>query len=128
MAKRTDEEIMNYHLQKAEQAKNRIKQKEKRMKEQQRKKENSIKYTMGGLMFKFFGAELMDLSRKEIEAFVNGWDSLFSNNPKNIIVFKEQAQKSLLKYQTEQKKPEKEKSEQETFEQPEDKKETSTNE
>lgn len=106
MAKRTDEELMQYHLQKAKQAENRIKQKERRAKMQQRKKENSIKFTMGGLMFKYFGADVAELSRREIEAYVSGWDPLFANNEKNVAVFRERAMQQLNKYRSENEKKE----------------------
>ena len=98
MSKKTDIEIRNFHLEKAKQAENRIKQKEKRMKEQQRKKENSIKFTMGGMMFKFLGEDVSNLTRKELEAHVNGLASLFEHNRVIIKQFKQYGKSSLEKY------------------------------
>ncbi len=101
MAKRTDEELLQYHLQKAKQAENRIKKKERVMKEKQRKKENSVKFTMGGLLFKYFGNDLIDLSRGEREAFVAGWDSLLAGNQE---LFRKHGKNSLEKYRQEKSK------------------------
>ena len=99
MGKRTDEELLEYHLQKAKQAENRIKQKERRMKEQQRKKENSIKFTFGGMMFKFFGDDVKGLSRREIEAYTAGLGDVFANSEKNVAIFREKAKAKLGEYQ-----------------------------
>ena len=101
MSKRTDIEIRNFHLEKAKQAENRIKQKEKRMKEQQRKKVNSIKFTLGGMLFKYFGDDLVNLPRKELEAYIYGLSRLFGTYEELVARFKSYGDSSLKAYREE---------------------------
>ncbi len=100
MARKSDEEMRSYYLEKAKQAENRIKQKEKRMKEKQRKKENSIKFTLGGMMFKYFGDDLVNLPRKELEAYVSGLSRLFWTYKELVARFKSYGNYSLNAYRT----------------------------
>lgn len=101
MSKKTDIEIRNFHLEKAKQAENRIKQKEKRLKEQQRKKVNSIKFTLGGMMFRFFGDDLVNLPRKELEAYIYGLSCFFGAYEELVTRFKSYGEFGLKAYRKE---------------------------